>query len=199
MKVHIARKVVWALTVAAFISLGSGCIGTQDASTVAANDTGLLASTTILETASSATQAGTDGSAAAGSAESALLSSSNNSSASTNVPQSSLTDSELQLLQSALAGLVPGSATGSSSAALSGTPSLSDLKKLGFHKRDIAIVALDLAAQQANLTPEQTFALRLTKALVSRDTNALAQLLIEQVLPAAGSESSASASQGTAL
>jgi hypothetical protein len=166
-------------------SLGSGCIGTQDAST------------TTSETTSSATQSGTDENAAAGSAESALLSSSNNSSASASVPQSSLTASELQLLQSALAGLVPGSAAGASSAALSGTPSLSDLKKLGFHKRDIAILALDLAAQQTNLTPEQSFALRLTKALVGRDTNALAQLLIEQLLPAASSGSSASASQGT--
>lgn len=185
MNVFLVRKTPCAFVVAALVSLVSGCIDTHDMSTVTANDTGLPVSAT------------TSGTSAAAPADSALLSSSNNSSsASTSPLQSSLTDSELQLLQSALAGLAPGSAAGSSSTAPSATPSLSDLKTLGLDKRDIAILALDWAAQQSNLTPEQSFALRLAKALVSRDTNALTQLLIEQLPSATGSGSSASASQG---
>lgn len=150
-----------ALTAAAAISLGSGCIGAQDTGAAASADANSSAATTPATTTSSALAS---------------------------AAQSSLNDAELQLLQNALADLTSGGMTG--------TPSLGDLKALGFHKRDLAVLALDMAAQQPNLTTGQSFALRLAKAVVSRDANSLEQVVLAEMLSLANAGTTTSAAAG---
>jgi hypothetical protein len=104
-----------------------------------------------------------------------------------------LSDAELKVLRNILAGLAPSSATGSALDALGSAPSLSDLKSLGFSRRDMVLWALDFMAQQSNLTTEQAFALKVARALLARDASALEKLLIEQLLPTSSSSASTQA------
>ncbi|MEW6252884.1 MAG: hypothetical protein AB1716_19780 [Planctomycetota bacterium] len=92
-----------------------------------------------------------------------------------------LTATELTALHDLLAAL-PQNATELLPGLLDGTPSLTDLKQLGYSRRDIALLALDVLAAQQDLTADQEHALRFTRALLSRDRAALAEFVLEQVL-----------------
>ncbi len=106
----------------------------------------------------------------------------------TAAPDSSpaLTNTELQLLQDVLGRIGSGTASGLSTVT-SGTPSLANLKSLGFSRREIAIWTLDVVAQQGNLTADQTFAVKLLRALLAHDSGTVEQLLIGQLLQNAAS------------
>ena len=95
-------------------------------------------------------------------------------------PASGLSDAELALLRTALAGLSSGNGSGSAEDALGAAPSLSDLKSL--RRRDLAVWVLDFATESAELAPEQEVALRLLRAVLTRDSAALQQLVMEQLL-----------------
>jgi hypothetical protein len=206
MKTPGTKKMLSGLAVVALVSLGAGC-GLQSAPASSNDALQVDVSTDLIPdtdsstgdtAAESASEAGTNldvtgGTAALKASSSSVDSQSTSSSGLT----STLTATELQLLQGVLGGLVPGGTTSSTSGTSSGALSLSDLTHLGLSRRDMALWVLDLVAQQSNLTTEQSFALQLTRALVSRDSNAIAQVLMEQLLPALTSGSASMGSQGT--
>lgn len=89
-----------------------------------------------------------------------------------------LTSEELALLQSTLAGLLGGSAGSNTDG------SIFDPRDLGLSRRDLALAALTLLEDQDILTDEQVFVVRVTRAYLERDADALLQLILESLLGA---------------
>jgi hypothetical protein len=82
-----------------------------------------------------------------------------------------LADPGLQLLAGALSGLELDEGLGL-------VPALRDLREPGFSRRTVALLALDAVAAEAELAPEQDFALDVTRACLNRDAEALAELVL---------------------
>lgn len=178
MNVLARKSVLVGLTMTVFSGLATGCIDLQGALQTAI-ETDLSSDVAASDSASDDVQA----SVATDLIPDSTTSSSDSQTASTGASQSTLTSTELQLLESVLTGLVTGSSTDSTSDASSSTSLLSDLVNLDLSRREIAVWVLDLVAQQADLTTEQSFALRLTSAILSGDADAQEQLLVEELLP----------------
>lgn len=120
-------------------------------------------------------------------------------SAATDATQSTRSKAEQTALQNLLSGLASDAASGSASGLLDGALSLSDMKRLGLGRRDIAVLALDVVGQRTDLTPEQSFALRFARALLSGDQDALGQLLLQQLVSLLAGGSSVSDMDGATL
>jgi hypothetical protein len=94
-----------------------------------------------------------------------------------------LNTGELQVLRNVLTALSSGTSNGNSSGNSSNSSSsLADLAKQNINRRDVAVWALDFAAAQNGVTPEQKFAIEVARALLTRDAGALQQLLLNQLL-----------------
>jgi hypothetical protein len=90
---------------------------------------------------------------------------------------------ELGVLEPLLSGLLDGAGGDNPVDLLDGSLTWRDLKQLDLHRRDFAALALDLVATRDDLSTDQQFALRLARAIVMRDDQAIGNLLLERVLP----------------
>jgi hypothetical protein len=108
-------------------------------------------------------------------------------------PASSLATADLAALLELLDGISAGDADNLLGGAADGSLTPGGLDELGFSRREMALLALDFVAIQADLSSEQEFALSLVRAVISGDREALAQLLLERLLSplmqASGNES----------
>ncbi len=158
--------------------LGSGCAGLEPAS---GTPTG-AAETAKVDSATSQVNPGAGLIPGAGDPNSAASSLPGN-----------LTAAELSLLQSVL------SQVGTSTGALNdpnAATSLGQLAGHGLHRRDIALAALDVLAQQANLPPQEQFMLDLAQAYFTHDTGSLMRLMLESLGGSASSSATTTAASG---
>lgn len=159
------------LALFALLTFESGCIGPQDAF-LAADAPDVSASASSEPSADAASPV--SGPALGGSTGRGLAASDQGS-----LPESELSALELSLLQNALSGSLPHGAFEAAEL----VPGLGEAGGLGLGRRDVAILLLDAVSAREDLPPELTLAARLASAALRRDADAVAALLMAQLLP----------------